>query len=77
MNSKSSETKKINAFLKQVSKMSYEESANELDSILSNLQNNNIPVDDLYEYYLKGNILLDRCQKLLNHLEQEVVEISV
>tara|TARA_Y100001968_G_C19002516_1_gene546544 strand:- start:4 stop:291 length:288 start_codon:yes stop_codon:yes gene_type:complete len=71
-----SNQKKINLFRKQISSMSYEKSLEELNDILNKLQKETIPIDDIYDYYIKGNILLERCESLLNNLEQQVIEIN-
>tara|TARA_Y100001968_G_C19323942_1_gene700723 strand:- start:522 stop:797 length:276 start_codon:yes stop_codon:yes gene_type:complete len=72
-----SDEKQIIQFKSKISKMSYEECLKELDKILHELQNDSILIDNLYKDYIRGNILLDHCQKLLTRLEQDVVEINL
>ena len=60
-----------------ISKMSYETSLEELDLVISQLQNDNIKIDDLSKYYTRGNLLLTHCQRLLDILEQEVIELDL
>ncbi len=61
---------------RDIKTLSYEESLNALDTILDNLQNDNVVVEDLKKYYLKGNLYLDHCEKLLSQVEQEVIQID-
>lgn len=67
---------KINQIRKKISKYSYNESLKEIDDILSNMQSDSVAIEDLYEYYLTCNLLLEQCQNFLNIIEQEVIEIN-
>tara|TARA_B100000700_G_scaffold259298_1_gene294015 strand:- start:141 stop:401 length:261 start_codon:yes stop_codon:yes gene_type:complete len=67
----------LDDFKDQVSRMNYEESLQQLDQLLNNLQDDNFPISELKLSYIKGNILLERCQMLLSTLEQEVSEIDI
>ena len=58
------------------SSLSYEESLKALDLILEDLQNDNVPVEDLQRHYIRGNIYLNHCEKLLNNIEQEIIELK-
>tara|TARA_Y100001968_G_C19044028_1_gene565914 strand:+ start:209 stop:475 length:267 start_codon:yes stop_codon:yes gene_type:complete len=69
--------KSLDNFKDQVSGMSYEESLKQLDQLLNNLQDDNFPISELKLSYIKGNILLERCQMLLSTLEQEVSKLDV
>ena len=69
--------KSLDNFRDQVSGMNYEESLQQLDQLLNNLQDDNFPISELKLSYIKGNILLERCQMLLSTLEQEVSEIDI
>ncbi len=60
----------------QVEEMSYEESLNELDLVLSELQKENISVEDLKSLYLKGKAYLKHCEALLEKIEQDVIELE-
>ena len=60
-----------------VSELSYEESLEKLNTLLSKLQNESLHVDDLKISYLKATLYLDHCESLLNTLEQDVVEIKI
>ncbi len=56
--------------------LSYEDSLNALDEILQKLQADTVAVEDLQQYYLKGNMHLDHCERLLNDAEQKVEQID-
>ena len=60
----------------QVSKLSYEEALDNLDLILSKLQNETLPVEEMKRSYIEAILYLDHCEKLLKTIEQEVVEIE-
>ena len=66
----------INSWEKEIEALSYEESIEILESILINMQDDNISLDNIQSNYLKGNILLKHCQNLLDTVEQEIHEIS-
>ena len=67
-------SKSIDRWRKEANKLNYEDSMKKLDLILNNLQADNLQVEDLNEYYLRGQIYLKRCEILLNQIEQEVPE---
>ncbi|KGG13283.1 MULTISPECIES: exodeoxyribonuclease VII small subunit [Prochlorococcus] len=82
---KFNETKKLDDYsLKQfikeskskISHLSYEQALNELDILLEKMQTSNILVEDLKRSYIKGKLYLEHCEKLLEKVEQEVIEIS-
>ncbi len=68
--------KNIEIFKKDIHKLSYEESISELESILNNLQDENISLDKIQSNYMKGHLLLKHCEELLQFCEQEINEIS-
>ena len=47
-----------------------------LDLLLSELQNDAVPMAELQQHYRRGEIYLDHCEALLNTLEQSVVELD-
>tara|TARA_Y100001968_G_C19110782_1_gene597078 strand:+ start:198 stop:449 length:252 start_codon:yes stop_codon:yes gene_type:complete len=61
---------------KEIENMNYEDSVKELDKILEHIQKDNVPVDKVNQYYIRGNLLVQHCLGLLSILEQEVTEIS-
>ena len=56
--------------------LSYEEALVALDLLLSELQNDAVPMAELQQHYRRGEIYLDHCEALLNTLEQSVVELD-
>ena len=68
--------KTIEAFKKDIKKLSYEESISVLDKILKNVQDENISLDKIQINYIKGHLLLKHCEELLHFVEQEVNEIN-
>tara|TARA_Y100001968_G_C19255741_1_gene666700 strand:- start:164 stop:448 length:285 start_codon:yes stop_codon:yes gene_type:complete len=73
---KTANKKYIEILKKDVLKLSYEETIHELENILLNIQNENISLDQIQKNYIKGHLLLEHCQKLLNFVEQEINEID-
>ena len=74
--SKDNNMEKIEIFRIDIKKLSYEESISELESILTNVQDENISLDQIQENYIKGQLLLKHCEELLQVVEQEVNEIN-
>ena len=56
--------------------ITYEEAIEKIDAILTDMQNEEVPLDKLQEYYILGNIYIERCQDLLDKFEQEIIEID-
>ena len=48
----------------------------ELETILNNVQDENISLDKIQINYIKGNLLLKHCEELLQFVEQEINEIN-
>ena len=76
MSKKDSNIKMIESFKKDINKLSYEESISELENILTNIQDENISLDQIQINYIKGHLLLKHCEELLQFLEQEINEIN-
>ena len=74
---KKTHMKNIENFKKEIKELSYEEAINELESILENIQDENISLDKIQINYLRGHILLKHCEDLLQFVEQEINEISL
>ena len=74
--SRSKKDKKIEAFKKDIKKLNYEESISALETILTNVQDENISLDKIQNNYIKGHLLLQHCEKLLQFVEQEINEIN-
>ena len=68
--------KNIEAFKKDIRKLSYEESISALDNILKNVQDENISLDKIQVNYIKGHILIEHCEEMLKSVEQEINEIN-
>ena len=74
--SKDNNMKNIEIFKKDIKKLSYEESISELETILANIQDENISLDKIQTNYIKGNLLIKHCDELLQFVEQEINEIN-
>ena len=71
-----SNIKNIELVKKKIKKLSYEESISELETILTNVQDENISLDKIQKNYIKGHLLLKHCEELLQFVEQEINEIN-
>ncbi len=76
MSKKVDSKKTIEAFKKDIKKLSYEESISELESILTNIQDENISLEKIQTNYVKGHLLLKHCEEMLEVFEQEINEIN-
>ncbi len=61
----------------EISKRSYEETIDLLNILLSKLQSEDILIEDLQETYIKGNACIKHCEKLLDQLEQSIIELDI
>ena len=68
--------KNIEIIKKDINNLSYEESISELETILTNVQDENISLDQIQINYIKGHLLLKHCEELLQFVEQEINEIN-
>ena len=73
---KENNLKNIDILTKDIKKLSYEESIFELETILKNVQDENISLDKIKNNYIKGHLLLKHCEELLQFVEQEIHEIN-
>ncbi len=76
MSNKDTNKTNIEIFKKDIHKLSYEESISELETILNNVQDENISLDQIQINYIKGHLLLKHCEELLQCVEQEINEIN-
>ena len=76
MSNKVTNKKNIEILRKDINKLSYEESIAELETILINVQDENISLDKIQINYIKGHLLLKHCEELLQFVEQEINEIN-
>ena len=76
MSNKVTNKKNLEIFKQDINRLSYEESISELETILNNVQDENISLDEIQINYIKGNLLLKHCEELLQFCEQEINEIN-
>ena len=67
---------RIEAWRKDAASLSYEEAMQALDLLLAELQNDSVPLADLQQRVLHGEVYLNRCQTLLDKVEQSIVELD-
>ena len=67
---------RIEAWRKDAEALSYEEAMQALDLLLAELQNDSVPLADLQQKVLHGEVYLSRCQTLLDSVEQSIVELD-
>ncbi len=68
--------KLIDEIRNQAKVLTYEESVKALDQLLTELQDDNVSVENIHKIYLKGKVYLERCEILLNQVEQQVIELD-
>ena len=66
----------IKAWKKDISGLSYEEATQALDLILVELQSDSVPIADLQNRVLHGEVILDHCEALLKSIEQVVLQLD-
>jgi exodeoxyribonuclease VII small subunit len=67
---------RIDTWRKDAETLSYEEAMQALDLLLAELQNDSVPLADLQQKVLHGEVYLNRCQSLLDSVEQSIVELD-
>ena len=67
---------RIEAWRKDAETLSYEEAMQALDLLLAELQNDRVPLADLQQKVLHGEVYLSRCQSLLDSVEKSIVELD-
>ena len=67
---------RIEAWRKDAEGLSYEEAMQALDLLLAELQNDSVPLADLQQKVLHGEVYLSRCQSLLDSVEKSIVELD-
>ena len=67
---------RIEAWRKDAETLTYEEAIQALDLLLAELQNDSVPLADLQQKVLHGEVYLNRCQSLLDSVEQSIVELD-
>ncbi len=53
-------------------KKSYETAVSELEQILSQLENNQLPLEEAIKQFESGVALIKHCQNILDHTEQKI-----
>ena len=67
---------RIETWRKDAETLSSEEAIQALDLLLAELQNDSVPLADLQQKVLHGEVYLNRCQSLLDSVEQSIVELD-
>ena len=67
---------RIETWRKDAETLSYEEAMQALDLLIAELQNDSVPLADLQQKVLHGEVYLSRCQTLLDSVEQSIVELD-
>ena len=62
---------------KNADSLTYEDSLNQLDALLVDLQNDKVKVEELQMHYLQAKVYLEHCEELLKSVEQEVLQIDL
>ena len=76
MNDTEDRDQKISQWRDDAAGLSYEEALQALDLVLSELQNDSVPLAALQMTILHGEVYLDRCSTLLETVEQSVVQLD-
>ena len=69
-------TDQITTWRQEAEELSYEEALVALDLLLAELQNDSVPIEELQRHYLRGQVYLNHCEKLLESVEQAVVQLD-
>ena len=62
---------------KDIEKLSFEDAMNELESIASQLETGDSPLEKSIKLFERGNKLKRHCQKILEAAEEKVEQITV
>ncbi|MTI18739.1 exodeoxyribonuclease VII small subunit [Rhodobacteraceae bacterium RKSG542] len=57
--------------------LSFEQALAELETIVRNLEQGNVPLETSIELYARGDALRTRCEKLLKAAEDKVEKIQI
>ena len=71
-----SKASQIKAWKKDISGLTFEEASQALDLILAELQSDSVPIADLQDRVLHGEVVLDNCEALLKSVEQAVLQLD-
>ena len=67
---------RIEGWRKDAAGLNYEEAMQALDLLLAELQNDSVPLAELQQRVLHGEVYLSRCQSLLDSVEQSIIELD-
>ena len=67
---------RIEGWRKDAAGLNYEEAMQALDLLLTELQNDSVPLAELQQQVLHGEVYLSRCQSLLDSVEQSIIELD-
>ena len=67
---------RLESWQKDAEGLSYEEAMQALDLLLVELQNDSVPLADLQQKVLHGEVYLSRCRSLLDGVEKSIVELD-
>ena len=67
---------RIEGWRKDAADLNYEEAMQALDLLLAELQNDSVPLAELQQRVLHGEVYLNRFQTLLDSVEQSIVELD-
>ena len=67
---------RIQGWRSDAATLSYEDAMQALDLLLAELQNDSVPLAELQQRVLHGEVYLNRCQSLLDSVEQSIVELD-
>lgn len=59
-----------------ISKMSFEQTIGELTSIVSKIEQGQIPLQDSLQQYERGMVLIKHCREILGKAEKRIEKIS-
>ena len=68
--------KRIEGWQKDAASLTYEEALQALDLLLAELQNDTVPLAELQQRVLHGEVYLNHCQSLLDSVEQSIVDLD-
>ena len=57
--------------------ISFEESLDKLESIVSSLEKGDVPLDESIKLFAEGTALISNCNKLLENAEQKVKMLQI
>ncbi len=69
-------TEQIKIWREEAEVLTYEESLVALDLLLTELQNDSVPMAELQRHHLHGQIYLEHCEALLNTMEANVIQLD-